>query len=168
MPIVTVSRTCKKPHKRKMYTKVKGLANKKKWQIQDFYRPQRSCEGYVFTRVCDSVHRGGVLSQHALQVVSQHTLQWGRVCSQGVSAPGGFCSHGVCSGRVPAPMGGACSGGCLLWGVPARGVWRPPKSRQLLLRTVRILLECILVQNEIPEHGRRNDIYRLQTKYTAR
>ena len=25
-----------------------------------FYRPQRSCgQGYVFTRVCDSVHRGG-------------------------------------------------------------------------------------------------------------
>ena len=28
-----------------------------------------------FTRVCDSVHGGGVLSQHALQVVSQHALQ---------------------------------------------------------------------------------------------
>ena len=27
---------------------------------QDIYRPQRSCgQGYVFTRVCDSVHRGG-------------------------------------------------------------------------------------------------------------
>ena len=26
-----------------------------------FYRPQRSCgQGYVFTRVCDSVHRGGL------------------------------------------------------------------------------------------------------------
>ena len=49
-----------------------------------FYRPQRSCEGYVFTRVCHSVHggvpgpggvpgsrgvcsRGGVVSQHALR-----------------------------------------------------------------------------------------------------
>ena len=31
-------------------------------------------QGYVFTRVCDSVHRG-VVSQHALQVVSQHALQ---------------------------------------------------------------------------------------------
>ena len=28
-----------------------------------FYRPQRSCgQGYVFTRVCDSVHRGGGVS----------------------------------------------------------------------------------------------------------
>ena len=25
-----------------------------------FYRPQRSCEGYVFTPVYDSVHRGGL------------------------------------------------------------------------------------------------------------
>ena len=45
------------------------------------------------------------------------------------------CSRGSAPGGVPAP-GGACSGG---------GVWRPPESRQLLLRTVRILLECILV-----------------------
>ena len=29
-----------------------------------FYLPQRSCDqGYVFTRVCDSVHRGGCLPQ---------------------------------------------------------------------------------------------------------
>ena len=31
-----------------------------------FYRPQRSCgQGYVFTRVCDSVNRGGSASVHA-------------------------------------------------------------------------------------------------------
>ena len=30
-----------------------------------FYRPQRSCgQGYVFTRVCDSVHRGGSPGRH--------------------------------------------------------------------------------------------------------
>ena len=29
--------------------------------MMGFYRPQQSCgQGYVFTRVCDSVHRGGV------------------------------------------------------------------------------------------------------------
>ena len=28
--------------------------------LLSYYRPQRSCgQGYVFTRVCDSVHRGG-------------------------------------------------------------------------------------------------------------
>ena len=44
----------------------------------------------------------------------------------GGSAPGG----GVCSRGVPAPGGGCVD---------------PPESRRLLLRTVRILLECILV-----------------------
>ena len=29
--------------------------------LTDYYRPQRSCgQGYVFTRVCDSVHSGGM------------------------------------------------------------------------------------------------------------
>ena len=33
-------------------------------QLHYYYRPQRSCgQGYVFTRVCDSVHRGGCLPQ---------------------------------------------------------------------------------------------------------
>ena len=31
-----------------------------------FYRLQRSCEGYVFTPVCHSVHRRGCLPQHML------------------------------------------------------------------------------------------------------
>ena len=85
------------------------------------------CEGYVFTRVCHSVHGGrGVLSHHALQVVSQHALQqvWGVVSQHAlqVSRPtprgelrgsglGGLqahtwggcaCSRGVCS------QGGVC------------------------------------------------------------
>ena len=80
------------------------------------YRPQRSCEGYVFTRVCHSVHGGGgipaciaVVSQHALQqegVVSQHALQQGGACSEGCLLPGGVCS-----------------GGCLLPGGLLLGVW---------------------------------------------
>ena len=49
----------------------------------NIYRPQRSCEGYVFTRVCQSFCSQGVLSQHALQVVSQHSLQQGGACSRG-------------------------------------------------------------------------------------
>ena len=68
----------------------------------------------------------GVLSQHALQVVSQDALQWGGACSRGVPA----------------------LGGCLLWGrsgLGGGGGGDPTKSRQLLLWTVRILLECILV-----------------------
>ena len=84
------------------------------------YRPQRSCEDYVFTGVC---------------------------LSTGVSALGGAWSWGVCSGGMPGP------GGCLLpvgaWsrgvGIPACTEADPPWERRLLLRTVRILLECILV-----------------------
>ena len=92
------------------------------------YRPQRSCEGYVLTPVCDSVCRGGVLSQHTLQVVSQHALQQvsrgcllgGGACSgRGACSGGGFCSRrvvcngGFCSRWVPALGGGE--------GVPALG-----------------------------------------------
>ena len=62
----------------------------------------------------------GVLSQHALQVVSQHALQQGGGCSRGV------CSRGVCS-----------QGECLLQGVPAQGwgllrggVETPPFQKQ--------------------------------------
>ena len=87
------------------------------------YRPQRSCEGYVFTRICDSVHRGGgVLSQHALQVVSQHALQQGDACSRGGLPLGGACSGGCLLGEVPA-LGGACSGG------PARGGCGDPRKQ---------------------------------------
>ena len=79
-----------------------------------FYLPQRSCEGYVFAGVCLSTGGvgipaclaaglgGDVLSQHVLQVVSQHALQQD---SRG-SAPGG---------------------GSLL---PGGWVWRPPLRKQ--------------------------------------
>ena len=46
------------------------------------YRPQRSCEGYVFTRVCHSV-RGGVPGR-------------GEVPGPGGSAPGGCLLPGGC------------------------------------------------------------------------
>ena len=73
--------------------------------------------------------------------VCQEFCSQGGYLLRGVPAPGG-CSQG----GVPAPqMGGACScpgGG----GVPAPGGVAggdPPKL--LLLRAVRILLECILI-----------------------
>ena len=55
-----------------------------------------------------------MLSQHALQVVSQHALQQG-VPVPGGSAPGGGAARG---GSAP---GGACSGGRVL---------RPPTHRK--------------------------------------
>ena len=84
--------------------------------LSNYYRPQRSCEGYVFTHVCLSMGGGG------------------NVWSWGVPALGGACSgRGACWGGGGLVPGGACSRG---W---VRG------SRRLLLQTVRILLECILV-----------------------
>ena len=71
------------------------LTGSKEIRKQDFYRPQRSCEGYVFTGVCLSTGRG-VVSQHALQVISQHALQQ--------------VSREVRGGGIPA---------CLAGGIPA-------------------------------------------------
>ena len=76
--------------------------------IMNYYRPQRSCEGYVFTHICHSVHRRGAIPA-------------------------------CIADSIPACLaaGGVCSGG--------GGDLETPPSRRLLLRTVRILLECILV-----------------------
>ena len=90
--------------------------------------------------------------------VDRGGLVWSR---GGVPAPRGLSALGeVAAPRgdllqgVSAPRGGVCSGGCLLsGGVCSRGSAPggvcteagPPWERRLLLRTVRILLECILV-----------------------
>ena len=95
---------------------------------------------------------GGGAIQHALQVVSHPSMPCSRGCvcypsmhcrlypsmpwSEGVCPGGGACFGGACSRGVPAP------GGCLLPGMCGDP---PPESGRLLLRTVRILLECILV-----------------------
>ena len=86
------------------------------------YRPQRSCgQGYVFTRVCDSVHRGFCLS-----------ACWDTTPYQGdPPAKETPCQgHTPCQGYPPAKE----------TPLPRR---HPPGSR--LRHTVRILLECILV-----------------------
>ena len=58
------------------------------------------------------------------------------------------------AGGIPACLAAGLQGWCLpasgevcSGGVPAPGGWcgDPPESRRLLLRTIRILLECILV-----------------------
>ena len=112
------------------------------WNPSHFYYRSLPYEGYVFTRVCHSVLGGGWYpSMHCGWypsipcsrggVLSQHVLQWGGLLP-------GVPALGVCSGGggllpgVPVPGGG---GGC----------GDPSKSRWLLLRTVRILLEFILV-----------------------
>ena len=79
----------------------------------------------VFTaRRCVSVHRGGCL-------VGGVPAPRGSACSGGLPAPGDVPALGGC-----AWSGGAWFGGCLVETPPGR----------LRLRTVRILLECILVR----------------------
>ena len=98
---------------------------------------------------------GRGLFQHALQVVSQHALQQG-VCYPSMHwrwYPSIPCSRGgailACiAGGIPACLaaGGVCSRGLLRGGGSApRGVPGGDPPGRLLLRAVRILLECILV-----------------------
>ena len=103
------------------------------------------CEGYDFTPVCHSVHRG----------VSRPRPRGE------VGGTGGGCLYpdtggrlGVwwgdvqartwvrgCPGPGPGGPGPALGGG----GVSKHALRQTPPSRQLLLRVVRILLECIVV-----------------------
>ena len=89
-------------------------------EFRYIYRPQRSCEGYVFTPVCHSVHRGGVCLSAC----------WD-------TTPSPRTRHPPRPGTPPPEQ------------TPPPGPGTPPgsrpASRRLLLRTVRILLECILV-----------------------
>ena len=90
------------------------------YPIYHYYHPQTKFrEGNVFTPVRDSVHGGGSLSGG---------LCPGGVCVQGVSIQEGSLSKG----------GGLCPGGFLSGRPPS------PYSKEQALR---ILLECILVQN---------------------
>ena len=95
------------------------------------------CEGYVLClSVSYSVQKGGVVSQHALQVVSQHGLagiQRGVVSQHALQVP------------RPTPRGEVEGSGL-------GGVFRPIPRGALqahTLRAVRILLECILVMCKI-------------------
>ena len=121
-------------------------------------------QGNVFMPVCDSVHRGGLVSQHATTgrltrgVSVQGCLNLGGLCMR-VSVSGSLCPGGsLCKGslvqgslspaesqsrgvsvQVVSVQGSLCPGG-LLGRHPLRQ--RPPYSNKL---AVRILLECILL-----------------------
>ena len=107
--------------------------------IANNYRPQRSWGKVMFLHVSVILFTG-VLSQHALQVVSQHALQ--QVLGGAIPA----CIAGGILACLAAGLRGVCSGGGLLPEVSAGGgcLEETPPGR-LLLRAVRILLECILV-----------------------
>ena len=95
---------------------------------------QRSCEGYVFTGVCLSTGRclvsggsapGGGVPGPEGSLVPGGIWSWRGAWSWGLPGPGGF-GIPACTGRNPPTL-------------------PPTRERWLLLRTVRILLECILV-----------------------
>ena len=102
-----------------------------------FYRPQRSCEGYVFTSLCLST--GGYLIRYTPRKKTppgtrytprdRYTPPWTRYNPPGLGTPPWSRHH-----PTPPP-----------------GLGTPPKIRPLL-RTVRILLECILVKNKFGEY----------------
>ena len=77
------------------------------------------CEGYVFTRVCQSFCSGGdvMVSQHALQMISQHALQVVSVHALQVSGVRVYPSM-PCRFPGPHPRG-------KLRGLAGRGVPRP-------------------------------------------
>ena len=98
-------------------------------------------QGYVFTRVCDSVHGGG--GCYPSMPCSRSPGGAIPAClAGGIPA---CLAAGLWGGGVPAPgVGGVClqgEGVCSGGGVVPD---RDPPGR-LLLRAVRILLECILV-----------------------
>ena len=73
------------------------------------------CEGYVFTRVCHSVHRGGAWSREALDPGGAWSQ--GGVWSRGVPGARGFGPRwGAWSLGVPGPEEGLVLGGCLVPG----------------------------------------------------
>ena len=82
------------------------------------YRPQGSWGKVIFSKASVILSTGGgVLSQHPLQVVSQHALQG--VLSQHALQ---VVSQHALQGEVPGPggvcSGGVCLGGAWSWGVP--------------------------------------------------
>ena len=88
-------------------------------------------QGNIFRSLCQEFcPGGGVLSQHALQVVSQHALQQGSVLSRHALQQGVCCREVPGPGRVPG-LGGAWSGGAWSRGSAQRGclVETPPGSR---------------------------------------
>ena len=79
-------------------------------QMVYFYRPQRSCEGYVFTGVCLST-RGGYPSMPCRWYPSMPCSRSpGGACYTGVPALGGLPALGGGWWRPPPPADGYCCG----------------------------------------------------------
>ena len=89
------------------------------------YRPQRSCEGYVFTPVCHSVHGGcaipACIAGGIPACLAGGSAMGGHLLG-GCAWPGGVYSRGVSGlGGVPGLGGLPCPGVSGLGGVPGLG-----------------------------------------------
>ena len=140
-----------------------------------YYRPQRSCgQGYVFTRVCDSVHGGGGVSgeppwtrenpppRHQGDPLDQGEPPRDQADppDQGDTPPGTRQTPPPPGPRRPPPLPPTCSETPPGPGRPPQdqgdppGRENPPPPGRRLQHTVnerpvRILLECILVIDTI-------------------
>ena len=153
----------------------KDMTSKLTKDLARFITASKLGQGYVFTRVCDSVHMGGSVSQHNLQVIFQHALQVSRevVSQHALQVSRGDLQAHTQGGRLIGLARGSLQ--AHTWGfskpIPGGGVSRPtpgspqahthgvcipacteanPLEQSMLgdtanKRAVRILLECILV-----------------------
>ena len=114
------------------------------------YRPQRSCgQGYVFTRVCDSVHGGVSGRETPAGRPLAGSPPSGRPPWQGELPEGKpFSQQGEpCppAGRTPSSRENPLLAGRPPWQGDPPWQGAPPPRHTANERPVRILLECILV-----------------------
>ena len=118
---------------RKLYVHIFQYLNSDYEYFSNFYRSQRSCgQGYVFTRVCDSVHRG-VSRQGEPPRAGRTPL--GRENPPGADTPPGADPPG----QGEHPQVGRTPPGADTLPLGSR------LQHTVNERPVRILLECILV-----------------------
>ena len=108
-----------------------------------YYRPQRSCEGYVFTGVCLSTV-GGVCLSACWDPPQEQTHPWEQTHTQVRHPPGQTPPRS----RHPPQVRHTHPPKFFFFFLHFFAFFTPPQiqyRRRPLLRTVRILLECILV-----------------------
>ena len=113
------------------------------WRVGLLPPANEVCEGYDFTPVCHSVHRGCLGPGPGGRLVGPVGGVYTQTRGGGWGSGGGMSRHAPWWGDVQAQAQGVQA---QPWGgVSQHALRQTPPSRQLLLRAVRILLECIVV-----------------------
>ena len=113
-----------------------------------YYRPQRSCEGYVFTPVFHSVHRGGLPQCMLGYHPPEQTPPPDQAPTPDQAPP--RADIPLPEADTPPRLGTSSGLGTHPSPLP------PGAGRRLLLRTVRIILDCILVSNSYFYFSKQN------------